>query len=66
MTRYDIIGDIHGCASELKTLFGELGYEPDGSSVYRHPDRTAGELRPAHQRRRRTNTVGLTAVTQGG
>lgn len=24
---FDIIGDIHGCSSELETLLGELGYE---------------------------------------
>ncbi|MFG2998756.1 polynucleotide kinase-phosphatase [Streptomyces sp. NPDC048340] len=34
---FDIIGDIHGCASELETLLGKLGYE-DGV----HPEgRTA-------------------------
>ncbi|MFF8827959.1 polynucleotide kinase-phosphatase [Streptomyces sp. NPDC015131] len=34
---FDIIGDIHGCSSELETLLAKLGYE-DG----RHPDgRTA-------------------------
>lgn len=27
---FDIIGDIHGCASELETLLGKLGYE-DGA-----------------------------------
>ena len=42
MTRYDIIGDIHGCGKQLRALLVELGYEPDGSGVYRHPDRTAG------------------------
>ena len=41
MTRYDIIGDIHGCASELKTLLAQLGYERDDAGVYRHPERTA-------------------------
>ncbi|MEI8082581.1 MAG: metallophosphoesterase, partial [Actinomycetes bacterium] len=41
MTRYDIIGDIHGCAPELKSLLAELGYEPDSTGVHRHPDRTA-------------------------
>ncbi|GAA3277043.1 polynucleotide kinase-phosphatase [Streptomyces lavendulae] len=34
---FDIIGDIHGCASELETLLGKLGYEdgvhPDGRSA---------------------------------
>ncbi|MEI6498186.1 MAG: metallophosphoesterase [Actinomycetota bacterium] len=41
MTRYDIIGDIHGCGKQIRALLGELGYEPDGSDIYRHPDRTA-------------------------
>ncbi|MFD7836937.1 polynucleotide kinase-phosphatase [Streptomyces sp. NPDC059761] len=31
---FDIIGDIHGCSSELETLLGKLGYE-DGV----HPER---------------------------
>ncbi|MDV7394707.1 metallophosphoesterase, partial [Arthrospira platensis SPKY1] len=34
---YDIIGDIHGHASELRALLGQLGYEPKGKS-YRHPE----------------------------
>jgi len=34
---YDLVGDVHGCRSELETLLGELGW--DGA---RHPDgRTA-------------------------
>ena len=41
MRFYDIIGDVHGCATKLKTLLGELGYTPDGGGVYRHPERTA-------------------------
>ena len=41
MTKYDIIGDIHGHAGKLKVLLGRLGYQPDGDGVYRHPDRTA-------------------------
>lgn len=36
---FDIIGDIHGCASELETLLGTLGYEVawsgDGARVVR-------------------------------
>lgn len=37
-SRFDIIGDIHGCADELQALLGELGYrvewiEADGSRV---------------------------------
>jgi len=34
---YDIIGDIHGCASELETLLRELGYRELGSH-YLHAD----------------------------
>jgi protein phosphatase len=44
---FDLIGDVHGCADELKTLLGKLGYEPavfipGGPSlisgpVYAHP-----------------------------
>ena len=41
VARYDIIGDVHGCATKLVALLGELGYRPDGSGVYRHPERTA-------------------------
>ena len=41
MTYYDIIGDIHGCATKLKALLVELGYRQDGSGVYFHPERTA-------------------------
>ena len=37
---FDIIGDIHGYADELKLLLGHLGYHKDGQS-YRHPARTA-------------------------
>lgn len=42
---FDIIGDIHGCADELKTLLGLLGYQPQpaghgeqAQSCYRHPE----------------------------
>ncbi|MDD7811606.1 metallophosphoesterase [Mycobacterium sp. CSUR Q5927] len=39
---YDIIGDIHGCASQLEALLTELGYEiADSADEYRHPDRQA-------------------------
>ena len=41
MSYYDIIGDVHGSATKLTALLGELGYCKDGSGVYRHPDRTA-------------------------
>jgi protein phosphatase len=42
---FDIIGDVHGCADELRLLLGTLGYEeangPEGP-LWRHPDgRTA-------------------------
>lgn len=38
MPAYDIIGDIHGHAEELKRLLEKLGYERHGAG-YRHPDR---------------------------
>lgn len=41
MNYFDIIGDVHGCAKELVTLLGELGYRQDDSGVYRHLERTA-------------------------
>lgn len=37
---YDVIGDVHGCATQLRTLLGQLGYREEGG-VYRHPTRTA-------------------------
>ena len=37
-TGYDIIGDIHGYASELKALLNLLGYE-EREGCYRHPER---------------------------
>ncbi|MEI6251593.1 MAG: metallophosphoesterase [Mycobacteriaceae bacterium] len=41
MAKYDIIGDIHGYAEELKALLAQLGYRRDDAGVYRHPERTA-------------------------
>ena len=41
LTGYDIIGDVHGCATKLEALLKELGYRRDPSGVYRHPERTA-------------------------
>ncbi len=38
---YDIIGDVHGCATKLEALLTALEYEVDGSSVFRHPRRQA-------------------------
>jgi protein phosphatase len=35
---FDIIGDVHGCATELTELLGALGYERDDSGVFRHPE----------------------------
>ena len=37
---YDIIGDLHGCATELEALLEKLGYQTD-TGVYRHPRRHA-------------------------
>jgi hypothetical protein len=38
MQAFDLIGDIHGYADELRALLGRLGYE-QRAGVYRHPDR---------------------------
>jgi protein phosphatase len=35
---FDIIGDIHGCADELAELLTTLGYVPDESGVWLHPE----------------------------
>ena len=42
MTGYDIIGDVHGCASQLEGLLTELGYQINSATgEYRHPTRRA-------------------------
>ena len=43
---FDVIGDVHGCAAELQTLLGELGYRVERDELGRatgasHPDRRA-------------------------
>lgn len=40
MTRYDVIGDIHGCADALESLLDAMGYRHTGDA-YRHPSRQA-------------------------
>ena len=40
MKSFDLIGDIHGRADELKVLLTKLGYEKQ-SGCYRHPERSA-------------------------
>lgn len=41
-TGYDIIGDIHGCATQLESLLADMGYMAAGpDEPYRHPTRTA-------------------------
>ncbi|NLC14517.1 MAG: hypothetical protein GX768_10815 [Chloroflexi bacterium] len=35
---FDIIGDVHGCYDELVDLLAKLGYEVNGSGVYKHPE----------------------------
>lgn len=35
---FDIIGDVHGCADELRALLTKLGYVEDAEGVHRHPD----------------------------
>lgn len=39
MQAFDLIGDVHGYADELRALLGRLGYEQQ-AGVYRHPDRS--------------------------
>jgi polynucleotide kinase-phosphatase len=34
---FDIVGDVHGCADELRELLAQLGYACDLQSVYCHP-----------------------------
>ena len=42
MKGYDIIGDVHGCATALEDLLTDLGYQPnDWTGAYWHPDRRA-------------------------
>jgi polynucleotide kinase-phosphatase len=43
---FDVVGDVHGCRSELETLLGTLGYEIERDAAgrpvnARHPQRTA-------------------------
>ncbi len=40
MNKYDVIGDIHGHATELRQLLKKLGYEMSASG-FQHPERTA-------------------------
>ena len=40
MSRYDLIGDVHGYADQLCRLLKRLGYE-QRASVYSHPNRAA-------------------------
>lgn len=35
---FDIIGDIHGCSTELQCLLEKLGYRRDDKGVYRHAE----------------------------
>lgn len=38
---FDIIGDIHGCATDLVDLLSALGYQQSGDGTYRHRRREA-------------------------
>jgi len=43
---YDVIGDVHGCATQLEVLLDTLGYRASATSVpYEHPCRQTGDLR---------------------
>ena len=41
MDGYDIIGDVHGCAEELKRLLERMGYVLGSDGFYSHPSRVA-------------------------
>ena len=34
---FDLIGDVHGCGEELQELLSQLGYVPDETGVFAHP-----------------------------
>nr|WP_308160718.1 hypothetical protein [Mycolicibacterium goodii] len=39
---YDVIGDVHACATQLEVLLNKLGYrEGATSAVHHHPQRQA-------------------------
>lgn len=38
MKKYDVIGDIHGYAKELRQLLEKLGYSQDEDGIYKHPE----------------------------
>ncbi|MBJ7341837.1 metallophosphoesterase [Mycolicibacterium sp.] len=38
---YDVIGDVHGCATELKDLLDAMGYRVAASGAHEHPTRQA-------------------------
>jgi protein phosphatase len=35
---FDVIGDVHGCATELEQLLATLGYATDAAGAWRHPE----------------------------
>ncbi|MGH7451368.1 MAG: AAA family ATPase, partial [bacterium] len=35
---FDIIGDVHGCRTELETLLAQLGYQRDEKNIYSHAE----------------------------
>ncbi|WP_099023762.1 metallophosphoesterase [Mycolicibacterium palauense] len=41
MTGFDIIGDVHGCATQLEDLLTGLGYTRDATGAHRHRQRQA-------------------------
>jgi protein phosphatase len=74
---FDIIGDVHGCADELETLLGQLGYaltwSPDASGrVARvaHPDGRrlvfAGDLVDRGPRSPDVVRIAMAAINAGG
>jgi hypothetical protein len=66
---YDIIGDIHGCASQLEVLLDALEYQLDArTGAYRHPDRQAifvGDLIDRGEKQLRVLELVRAMVDQG-
>ena len=66
--RFDIIGDIHGCADQLEELLTALGYE-ERDGVRRHEDRTAvfvGDFIDRGPQQKRTIEIVRPMIEQGG
>jgi hypothetical protein len=65
--RFDVIGDIHGCADQLEELLSALGYE-ERDGARRHEDRTAvfvGDFIDRGPQQKRTIEIVRPMIQQG-